>query len=432
MSVAAIDPIALRDDLRLRSALRARIGPDPWQQTARPSQLPPPGDWRTWLFLAGRGSGKTRAGAEFIRAEIMAGRMRRVALVAPTAADARDVMVQGESGLLAVCRRYAFPPTYHPSLRKLTFPNGAEAHTYSADEPDRLRGPQHEGAWSDEVAAWRYPEAWDQLQFGLRLGTNPRQIATTTPRPIKLVRELLSQVAAGAVAVTRGTTLDNAAHLAPVFIEQILSRYGGTNLGRQEIYAELIEDIEGALWRRAWIERNRVQAAPDLSRIVVAIDPAVTSGEDADQTGIVVAGRSREHHAYVLSAEGVRLSPDGWANLAINRYLQYEADAFVVERNNGGEMVEHTLRTAWAHRYLPAGPRIITVHASRGKAVRAEPIAALDEQGRIHHIGVLGALEDELCAFVPGLDNDADDLVDARVYAVTELNLLPRPTIRAV
>ena len=404
------------------SRLDRWFGPD---GAARPNQRPPDGDWRTWLVLAGRGFGKTRTGAEWVRDQVQHHGARRVAIVGPTSGDARDVMVQGESGLLAVCDRYGFRPQYQPSLRRLTFPNGAVATTFSADEPDRLRGPQHDLAWSDELAAWRYPDAWDMLQFGLRLGDNPRQIATTTPRPVKVVRDLIASASSGSVAITRGSTFENRDNLAPTFLDELTRRYAGTRMGRQEIEGELLEDVEGALWQRLWLDRNRVAVAPPLARVVVAIDPAATSGEDADQTGIVAAGvaHGRNADSYVLHAEGVRLSPDGWAGRAIHVYDTREADAFIVERNNGGEMVEHTLRTAWASRGRARQPlRVITVHASRGKTTRAEPIAALDEQGRAHHVGSLPVLEDEMCSFVPGLDNDADDLVDARVYALTELN----------
>src|SRR5579864_5132031 len=259
-----------------------------------PAQQPPSGGWRVWLLLAGRGFGKTRTGAEFVRAAIEKGLARRVALVAPTALDARSVMVEGESGLLNIGpldRR----PEYEPSLHRLTWENGAVATTYSADEPDRLRGPQHDLAWCDELAAWRYPAAWDMLMFGLRLGQDPRAIVTTTPRPIRLIRELLADPK---VAVTRGRTLDNRANLAPAFLDQIVRRYEGTRLGRQELDAELLDDMPGALWQRGMIEATRTSAVPALVRVVVAIDPAVASHTHADETGIVVAGRDAAGDGY--------------------------------------------------------------------------------------------------------------------------------------
>jgi phage terminase large subunit-like protein len=261
-----------------------------WLAWARPEQLPPAGDWRCWLFLAGRGAGKTRSGAEWTCAQVAAGR-RRFALVAPTAADARDVLVEGESGILAVSSAVKKRPRYEPSKRRLTWPNGAIATTYSADEPERLRGPQHDAAWCDELAAWRYPEAWDMLMFGLRLGADPRAMVTTTPRPTRLIRELLADPT---VVLSRCSTYDNAAYLAPAFLAQIVKKYEGTRLGRQELDAELLDDVPGALWTRAMIEACRAPFGfhlPELTRVVVAIDPAVTTGEDANETGIVVAGK---------------------------------------------------------------------------------------------------------------------------------------------
>ena len=240
-----------------------------------------------WLLLAGRGFGKTRTGAELVRARVAARSARRIALVAPTAADARDVMVEGESGILAISPPWD-RPRYEPSKRRLTWPNGAVATLYSADEPERLRGPQHDAAWCDELASWRYPEAWDMLMFGLRLGTDPRVVVTTTPRPTKLIRELLADPT---VVVTRGTTYENRANLAPDFLEQIVRKYEGTRLGRQELEAEILDDVPGALWSRGVIEAARADSAPHFVRVVVAIDPAATSGEGADETGIIVAGK---------------------------------------------------------------------------------------------------------------------------------------------
>jgi predicted phage terminase large subunit-like protein len=375
--------------------------------------LPPGGDWRVWLLLAGRGFGKTRTLTEWVRDEAESGRRGRLALVAPTVADVRDVLVEGESGILAVSAP-GFRPTYEPSKRRLTWPNGALATTYSADEPDRLRGPQHDGAACDEIAAWRYPETWDMLQFGLRLGADPRAVVATTPRPVRLVRELL---AAPTTVVTRGTTHENAQNLAPAFLEQIVARYGGTRLGRQEIDAELLDDTPGALWTRKAIDDLRVAAHPDLARVVVAVDPAVTSGEDADQTGIVVAGLGVDGHGYVLGDLTCRLSPDGWARRAVNAYHAHRADRLVAEVNNGGELVEATVRTVDRNVSYKA------VHASRGKRTRAEPVAALYEQGKVHHVGALPDLEDQMCGYVPDAYDGSPDRVDALVWALTELVL---------
>jgi phage terminase large subunit-like protein len=382
-----------------------------WLYWSRPEQRAPAGDWRTWLVLAGRGFGKTRTGAEWVREQAESGRCGRLALVAPTAADARDVMVEGESGILAICPR-RFRPLYEPSKRRLTWPNGSLATLYSADEPDRLRGPQHDCAWCDEAGVWRFPDAWDMLQFGLRLGADPRVVVTTTPKPVRLVRELATDPT---TTVTRGSTYDNAANLAPAFLDQIVRRYEGTRLGRQELHAELLDDTPGALWTRAAIENLRVKAAPDLTRIVVAIDPAVTSGEDADETGIVVAGKGVDGHAYVLKDLTCRLSPDGWARRAVNAYHELSADRIIAEVNNGGDLVEQVIRT------VDRRVSYRKVHATRGKRVRAEPVAALYEQSKVHHVGMFADLEDQQCSFTPDGYDGSPDRVDALVWALTEL-----------
>ena len=394
-----------------------------WRFWARSSQLPPGGEWRVWLLLAGRGFGKTRTGAELVRARAASGSARRIALVAPTAADVRDVMVEGESGVLAIAPARE-RPLYEPSKRRLTWPNGAIATLFSADEPERLRGPQHDFAWCDELAAWRYPEAWDMLLFGLRLGDDPRAVVTTTPRPIRLIRDLLADPK---VVVTRGRTVDNRANLARVFLEQIVRRYEGTRLGRQELDAELLEDMPGALWRRAIIEAARTSVMPELARVVVAIDPAAGSGEQSDETGIIVAGRDAGGQGYVLADVSGRHAPAEWALAAIAAFRVHAADRIVAEVNNGGEMVEATLRM------IEPNVPFRAVRASRGKTARAEPIAALYEQGRIRHVGAFPQLEDQMCAFVPGpqgkFDRDAaggsPDRVDALVWAMTELLVEP-------
>src|SRR6266446_6271167 len=338
-----------------------------WPFWARPNQLTPPGDWRAWLLLAGRGFGKTRTGAEWVRSQVATGK-RRIALVAPTAADARDVMIEGESGLLAISPPLD-RPIYEPSKRRVTWPNGAIATAYSADEPERLRGPQHDAAWCDELGAWRYPEAYDMLLFGLRLGDDPRLVVTTTPRPIKIIREMIADPT---VVVTRGSTYDNRANLAPAFLSQIIRRYEGTRLGRQELDAELLDDVPGALWTRALIEAARPPMKfimPDLIRIVVAIDPAMTSGEDADETGMIVAGKDAQGRGYVLADLSGHYTPTEWARTAIAAYRAHGADRVVAEVNAGGEMVENTLRV------IDPNVSYSPVHAMRGKVVRAEPIS---------------------------------------------------------
>ena len=390
-----------------------------WDNWARDSQKPPPGDWRIWLLLAGRGFGKTRTGAEFVRARVGARKARRIALVAPTAADARDVMVEGDSGLLAIAPPWD-RPVYEPSKRRLTWPDGAIATTYSADEPERLRGPQHDLAWCDELAAWRYPEAWDMLMLGLRLGADPRAVVTTTPRPTKLIKTL---VADPKVVVTRGSTAENRGNLAPAFLDQIVRRYEGTRLGRQELDAEILEDTPGALWSHGIIEAARVTSAPGLRRIVVAIDPAAGSGEHSDETGIVIAGKDAAGHGYVLGDLSERYTPTEWAKAAIAAYRAHGADRIVAEVNNGGEMVEATLRM------VDPGVPFTAVRASRGKAARAEPVAALYEQGRVHHVGALPRLEDQMCGFGRDFDRAragySPDRVDALVWALTELMVQP-------
>jgi len=394
---------------------------DPWGRSRRPAQVPPASAWRTWMLMAGRGFGKTRVGAEWVRELVQHGDASRIALVGPTAADVRDVMIEGESGLLACCERYGIHATYQPSKRRVVFRTGAIATTFSAEEPDRLRGPQHDAAWLDEVAAWRYPATYDNLQMGLRLGAYPRQVITTTPKPVTLVKQLVAQerTGDGEIVITRGSTFDNAANLAPSFLETITDRYQGTRLGRQELEGELLEDVEGALWSIAMLDACRVREAPELARIVVAVDPATTHGEASDATGIAVAGRARDGQVYVLHAEGVRLSPAGWANRVADLVERFGADAVVAETNQGGEMVSSTLRS------VNPRLRVVTVHATRGKTLRAEPIVALYEQGKAHHVGVLAALEEQMTAFPVAAEHD--DIVDATVHALTELAAPYRP-----
>jgi phage terminase large subunit-like protein len=392
-----------------------------WTFLARDKQLPPPGNWQTWLILAGRGFGKSRTGAEWVRAQVEQHGKRRIALVGRTAADARDVMVEGESGLLAVCPSWN-KPRYEPSKRRLTWPNGAIATTYSGDKPDQLRGAQHEAAWCDELAAWRYAESFDQLLFGLRLGTHPQIVVTTTPRPTKIIRSLMSDPS---VVVTTGTTYENKANLAPSALAQLIRKYAGTRLGRQELEAAILDDAPGALWKRDNIETHRRLKAPELTRIVVGVDPAATSNADSDETGILVCGISRDGHGYVLDDKSLQASPDGWARAAVVAYHAHECDRVIAEANNGGEMVEHTLRT------VDANVPVKLVRASRGKATRAEPIAALYEQGKVHHVGAFAELEDQLCQWTPG-DADSPDRLDALVWCLTELMITPSRMFDAI
>lgn len=322
-------------------------------------------------------------------------------------------MIEGESGILAICPRNE-RPRYLPSKRRLEWPNGARTLIFTADEPERLRGKQHMKLWCDELASWRRPEAFEQAMFGLRLGELPQAIVTTTPKPVKLVRDLIADPG---TVITRGSTYDNRAHLAPGFFARIVKRYEGTRLGRQELNAEMLDDVEGALWSSTLIERDRVKVAPDMARMVVAVDPAVTTGEEADETGIIVAGRGVDGHAYVFRDLSCRLSSNGWGNRAVNAYREFGADRILAEVNNGGDLVEDVIRV------IDRNVSYKKVHASRGKVVRAEPISALYEQGRVHHVGMFGELESQMCTFVPDNLDGSPDRVDALVWALTELML---------
>lgn len=394
----------------------------PWRHIARLNQLPPEGDWRIWLILSGRGFGKSRAVNEWALEQAQRYPKSRGALVAATAGDVRDVVVEGESGILNIAPP-DFVPKYEPSKRRLTFPNGSIATTFSADEPNRLRGPQFHWAICDELAAWRFETAFDNLLMGLRLGHDPRLAISTTPRPVPLIRRLLNDATC---TITRGTTYENAANLAPAFLDAILSRYSGTQLGRQEIEGQLLEVVEGALWKREWIDDHRVSSVPDLLRVVVSIDPAVTATTTSDETGIVAAGAAIIDgvlHGYILDDLSLKASPDNWARQAVAGYHKHEADRIIAEVNNGGDLVEHTIRT------VENGVPITSVRASRGKATRAEPITALYEQGRVHHVGVFGPLEDQMCGWTPD-SHDSPDRIDALVWALHDL-LLENPPVAA-
>jgi predicted phage terminase large subunit-like protein len=372
--------------------------------------------------MAGRGFGKTRTGAEWIKELVETSAARNIALIAPTAGDARDVMVEGPAGILAVSSSWC-RPEYEPSKRRISWPNGAVASTFSSEESDRLRGPQHDALWADEVASWNDAQStWDMAMFGLRVGTHPRWLVTTTPKPIKLLKELLKREGAD-VTVTRGTTFENSANLAPSFIEAIKARYGGTRLGRQELEAELLSDVPGALWQLDWLDRDRVARAPELKRIVVAVDPAASNNEGSDQTGIIVAGIDADKHGYILEDLSGRYAPHEWAQRAVAAYQRHRADRIVAEINNGGLMVEETLRM------ISRGVSYKAVHASRGKVVRAEPVSALYEQRRVHHVGTFSALEDQLCSFTSDFDRAragySPDRLDALVWALSELLVGP-------
>jgi len=395
---------------------------DSWPILARPNQRPPPGeDWFIWLLLAGRGFGKTRTLVEFVREKVTAGTAKRVALVAPTAADARNILVEGASGIIA-CSPPWFRPCFEPSKRRLTWPSGATATLYSADEPDRLRGPQHDLAAVDELGSWRYPETWDNLMLGLRLGARPLCAVATTPRPTKLIKDLVNREGAG-VVVTRGTSYENRNNLAPQFFDLMTKKYEGTRLGRQELMGELLVDVSGALWNFDQLDRLRCSQAVELQRIVVAIDPSGSGSEEADECGIVAAGVDDDGRAWVLADASGKYQPTEWAKRAIKLYYELGADRIVAETNFGGQMVEATMRAVDRNIAYRA------VTASRGKVARAEPVAALYEQGLVHHVGTFPELEDQMCAFTAPFDRAragfSPGRVDALVWALTDLVLQP-------
>lgn len=451
-----------------------------WSFWARPNQLAPDGDWTFWLLLAGRGFGKTRTGAEWINERVLSGKSKRIALVAPTAADVRKVMVEGESGLLAISPPWN-RPLFEPSKLQLTWPNGAIAQLFSAEEPERLRGPQCDTFWADELAAWKkLQDTWDMLQFGFRLGSDPRGVITTTPKPLPIIKELmadnreLAEVKRGdkwngQTVITRGSTYENRANLAPKFFQQVVSTYEGTRLGRQELDAEILEDMPGALWARSNLDKNRIQAPlfpgifseagvipgteaeirdidmlrsfadsiiaavpEDLSRIVVAVDPNTSNNEGSDEIGIIVAGKGLSGRGYILADCSMRGSPNEWASAAVIAHDVFRADRVIGEANQGGNMVEYTITTA-AKSLKDAGKRqsdhvgVTLVHATRGKVTRAEPVSALYEQNRFTHVSTMKTLEDQMCLFTSDFDRKAmgysPDRVDALVWAAFHLFL---------
>jgi phage terminase large subunit-like protein len=401
-----------------------------WWAWARDKQLTPSGDWSTWVIQAGRGFGKTRAGAEWTIEKAWENPGCHIALVGRTVADVRDVMVKGRSGILSVSPPW-FKPTYYPSKRQLVWPNGSTATTYSADSPDQLRGPQHSFAWADERAAWQYDDAWDQLSFGLRItpanGGVPQCIVTTTPRNTKAIKELVSDPT---TVVTKGSTLDNKDNLSKRFLHEIERRYGGTRLGKQEIDGEIIDDIDGALWKRKWIDDSRVKYGkhPDLKRIGVAVDPPASSdatSESPAECGIVVVGLGVDNHGYVLADFSLVGTPDEWASKVLDAFALFEADVIIGEINNGGDMVEAVIRNAAKDRKMARVP-FKAVRASRGKQVRAEPISILYQRRLVHHVGVFADLEDQLCNWVPG--EKSPDRLDALVWGCTQLMVTNGPS----
>jgi phage terminase large subunit-like protein len=412
-----------------------------WQIWARDDQLPPShliedhtkaGEqaWNIWLLLGGRGAGKTRAGAEWVRAmalgikPIATEPAKRIALVGETLGDVRRTMIEGISGLLEI-HPPEERPLFEPSKRRITWPNGSIAEMYSAEDPQSLRGPQFMAAWCDEICKWPHAtETWDMLQFALRLGEAPRQVVTTTPRSTTLLKAIIAN---DKTVIQRSRTQDNSANLSASFLKTVEEKYGGTRLGRQELDGELIEDREDALWQRDQIEKLRIRKTPELERIVVAIDPPVTSGEKADLCGIVAAGINHEGQGFILKDKSVkRATPLKWAQIAVDLFHDMQADRIVAEVNQGGDLVETIMRQ------IDETVPIRKVHASRGKYLRAEPVAALYEQGRISHVGCYEELEDQMCDFGPGgLSNGkSPDRLDALVWAMTDLMLNTNATPR--
>ena len=404
-----------------------------WRNWGREGkQLPPDGLlWRNWLILGGRGAGKTRAGAEWVRAQALGlwpelgPRAERIAIIGPTFDEVRLVMIEGKSGLLGI-HMDDERPKYEPSKRLLTWPNGSIAQVFSADEPESLRGPQFDAAWCDELAKWKQAgDVWDMLAFALRLGENPRAVITTTPRPTVALKKLITDLA---TAVTRSRTADNRAHLAPSFWEDVQVRYAGTRLGRQELDGELIDDDPDALFRRELIEQGRVKAAPELVRVVVAVDPPASHGKKSNACGIICAGLGVDGRAYVLDDQSVQgARPAVWAARVVALYHARQACRVVAEVNQGGAMVEQVLREVDPQLSFRA------VHASRGKQARAEPVAALYEQGRVRHAGVFPELEDEMCSAIrDGIKSP--DRLDAMVWAVSDLMLrrVAEPRVRTI
>ncbi len=399
-----------------------------WQAWARDEQLTPPGNWSTWVVRAGRGWGKTRTGAEWVIEKARQYPGCHIALVGRTVADVRGVMVGGLSGILAISPPW-FMPEYVPSKRQLVWPNGSHASTYSADSPDQLRGPQHSFAWADERAAWQYDDTWDQLMFGLRIepapGVEPQCVVTTTPRNTKAMKALLKEPN---TIVTKGSTYDNRDNLSKRFIHEIDRKYAGTRLGRQEIEGEIIDDIDGALWKRNWIEEHRVVKRPELKRIVVAIDPPGSSNKDAEdppECGIIVAGLGVDDRGYVLADYSLTGTPNEWAGAALTAYSVFEADCIVGEINFGGEMVEAVIKSTAESNGIKHVP-FEAVRASRGKQLRAEPISNLYQKHEVSHIGTFPDLEDQMCNWLPG--EKSPDRLDALVWALTYLMVSPDPT----
>jgi len=390
---------------------------NPFQQDyflgARREQFAPLDDfWFLWIIMTGRGWGKTFTGANWITDGHLEGTLQNSCIVAATSADLRRFCIEGPSGILSVAPPH-FMPEYKPALNKLIWPNGTFTHLHTSEKPERLRGPNYDGAWCDELSYWRYlDDAWDNLMFTLRFGAHPRCVITMTPRPIKLVRELIQRADA---RITRGSLYENANNLSTQFVERVEERYGGTRLGRQEISGELLEDIEGALWSHDLIDKTRAKEHGLLTRVGIGVDPSTTSGEKADETGIIAAGRNKKKNGFVLGDHSMRGTPDEWAAKVVWAYYEHDADFVVAEKNQGGEMVASVIH------HKDSTIPVKLVHASKGKIARAEPVSAIYEQGKVSHIGSFPILEDQMCFYIPGEVSESPDRMDALVYVLTEL-----------
>lgn len=395
-----------------------------WQFWGRPSQFAPAGDWLGWLIVTGRGWGKNRTAGQYCIGEIRAGRSERSGFIARTSADVRDVMVEGESGIMRICPP-EFRPRWESSKRRLTWPNGAVTHTYSAEEPDVLRGPQHDLLWGDELAAWKFVDTWSNAMFGLRLGTYPRWIVTTTPKLTTLMKRLIrdsveravydASPAPGSIVLSGGSTYENLANLAPAFMKEVVRKAEGTRIAKQEIYGKMLEDSPDALWKRDTLDETRVTKV-DLSKmrsIVVAIDPAASVTDDSSETAIMVCAAGDDGHGYLLEDITCKAKPEVWAAKAVEAYHRFKADRIIAESNNGGDMVIGTIMSV--DRLVPC-KKII---ASRGKYTRAEPVASLYAQKLVHHVGYYAELEDQQCLWVPG--EQSPDRLDAAVWGFSDL-----------
>ena len=393
----------------------ARILRLEWIHLARPKQLTPKGDWSIWLILAGRGWGKTLTGAQDMAWFALNNPDSRLAIVAPTFADGRDTCIEGESGLLSIMDEKIIA-NYNRSLGEIVLHNGSRFKTFSADTPERLRGPQHHRVWCDELGSWKYTETWDQMMCGLRLGEHPKVVGTTTPKPIPLIKDLLKRKD---TYTTTGSTFENKENLAEASLSQLKEKYEGTRLGRQELYAEVLEDVEGSLWSRDMIESSMIrynEKLPSFKRIVIAVDPAVTANKRSDETGVVVCAEDFQGKYYILNDLSGKYSPDAWAKKVVEAYESYKADKVIAEVNNGGDLVERVVKT------VDRNVNYKSVRATRGKFVRAEPIAALYEQKRVRHLNRFNLLEDQLCSYNPEITSQSPDRLDALVWGLTELS----------